>query len=76
VTARLFGTLRRFSLPDTPGEWHGELPPGSSLRDLVRALGAEERELSAASVNGTVRSLDTAIPEGAEILLVTPMGGG
>lgn len=76
VTVRLYGTLRRFSLPETPGIWRGELPVGRSLRDLVRAVGAEEREIAAASLNGIVRPLDTEIPEGAEILLVTPMGGG
>jgi sulfur carrier protein ThiS len=76
VAVRLLGTLRRFSLRDTPGVWEGELPAGSSLRDLLRAIGAEEREVSAASVNGTVRPLDTEILEGAEILLVTPVGGG
>ena len=76
VTARVYGTLRRFSAPGTPGVWRGELPEGSSLRDLLRAVGADEREVAAASLDGTVRPLDTRIPEGAEILLVTPMGGG
>lgn len=76
VTARLYGTLRRFSLPDSPGIWRGELPGASSLRDLLRVIGADEQEVAAASLNGTLRSLDTEIPEGAEILLVTPVGGG
>lgn len=76
VTVRLYGTLRRFSLPETPGLWRGELAAGSSLRDLLGAVGAEEREIASALVNGIVRPLDAEISEGAEILLVTPMGGG
>ena len=76
VTARLFGTLRRFASPGTPGRWRGDLPADSTVRDVVRALGAEEREVSAAAVNGVLMPLDAIIPAEADLVLVTPMGGG
>ena len=76
VTARLFGTLHRFASPGSPGLWRGDLPAGSTVRDVMRALGAAEREVSAATVNGAVVPLDTTVPPGADLVLVTLMGGG
>ena len=76
VTARLFGTLRRFGSPGSPGLWRGEVPEGSSVRDIVRAIGAEEREVAAAALDGGLVSLDTTVAPGATLTLVTPVGGG
>ncbi len=76
VRARLYGTLRRFSLPDTPGRWTGELPQGATIGDLLEHLGIEPREVAAASIGGEIKPLDTAVPADAEVVLVTPIGGG
>ena len=76
VTARLFGTLRRFSSEGSPGIWQGDLPVGSTIQDVVRALGAEEREVSLVTVNGTVMPMDSEVPPEANLVLVTVMGGG
>jgi sulfur carrier protein ThiS len=76
VTARLFGTLHRYASPGSPGLWRGDLPAGSTVHDVVKALGAEEREVSAAAVNGIVVTLDTTVPPDADLVLVTLMGGG
>ena len=76
VTARLFGTLHRFASPGSPGQWRGNLPSGSTVRDVVRAIGAEEREVAAAALNGVMMPLDTTVPPDADLLLVTLMGGG
>ena len=76
VTARLFGTLRRFASPGSPGVWQGDLPAGSTVRDVVRAFGAEEREVSAATLNGVLAPMETVVPPGADLVLVTLMGGG
>ena len=76
VRVQLYGTLRRFSQPDTPGCWTGELPEGSTVGDLLEHLGIEPREVAAAAVDGKVRPLDTTLPSGAEVVLVTPIGGG
>jgi hypothetical protein len=44
--------------------------------DVVRAFGAEEREVSAATLNGVLVPLTTAVPPAADLVLVTLMGGG
>lgn len=76
VTVKLYGTLRRFSQKGTPGLWIGVIPRNSRINDLIDLLGTKPAEVAAASINGNVRPLDTEIPDGAEIILVTFVGGG
>ena len=76
IHAHLYGTLRRFSQPATPGMWQGELPEGTTIRALIRQIGASEREVAVVSINGNARPFETEIPEGAKIVLVTHMGAG
>ncbi|MGO9308405.1 MAG: MoaD/ThiS family protein [Spirochaetia bacterium] len=76
VTAKLFGTLHRFASPGSPGLWRGNLPSGATVQDVVHAIGADEREVSAAALNGVMTPLDTTVPPEADLLLVTLMGGG
>ena len=76
VTVKLFGTLRRFSNPDTPGIWSGEIPEGSTVQDLLKQLGTSERELAAASINNKNVEIYAVIPGDAVVVLVTPVGGG
>jgi hypothetical protein len=76
VTVKLFGTLRRFSNPGTPGVWVGEIPEGSTIRDLAGILGADEKEMAAASINKQNVDFDAVIPGQATVILVTPFGGG
>ncbi|MCP4405026.1 MAG: MoaD/ThiS family protein [bacterium] len=72
----LYGTLRRFSNQDTPGLWTGDIPEHATIRELMAEIGTTDREVSAASMNGRLCPLDTPIPPDAEIVLVTPIGGG
>jgi len=76
VTIKLYGTLRRFSDPATPGVRQGEIPPGCTLRQLVAFLGAPEEEVAAAAINGETLPLDAVIPEDASVMLVTNVNGG
>jgi len=76
ITVKLFGTLRRFSTPQTPGFWTGEVPDESTVYDLIKLIGADANEVAAASINGIVKKLDTTIDREDEILLVTTMGAG
>jgi sulfur carrier protein ThiS len=76
VTVKLFGTLRRFSNPATPGLWQGDLPIGTKIVDLIKILGTTDAEVAAAALNGEACSLETAIPEDTVVTLVTPVGGG
>jgi len=46
------------------------------VREIIAAIGIQEREVSAAALNGILCSLDDIVSEGASLLLVTPMGGG
>lgn len=76
VTVKLFGTLRRFSNPETPGVWVGEIPEGSTIEDLLDLFGTSERELAAVSINDQNVEINAVIPGDAVIILVTPFGGG
>jgi sulfur carrier protein ThiS len=76
VKVKLYGTLRRLSNPDTPGLWQGEIRQGTTLRDLIAILGTREEEVAAAAIGDQVYPLETVIPEGAVVVLVTPVGGG
>ena len=76
VSVKLYGTLRRLSHPNTPGLWTGEVPEGYRICDLLVELGAGKYEANAASMNGEPCSLEAEILHNAEIVLVTPMGGG
>ena len=76
ISVKLFGTLRRLSGKDTPGLWQGEIPPGTTLLALIGLLGTREAEVAAAAIDGAVVPLETEIPAGATVTLVTPVGGG
>lgn len=79
VTVKLFGTLRRLSHKETPGLWKGDIPPKTRIIDLFQILGTGTsiQEVSAAAINGVhCVSFDMEIPESAEVMLVTPIGGG
>ena len=76
IQVRLFGTVRRFSMPETPGLWQGTVNRGSTIRDVLRIMGIEEREVSSATLNGVLCPFDEKVADGATVVLVTPMGGG
>jgi hypothetical protein len=76
VLVKLYGTIRRFSDPKTPGTWEGEVPVGSSVKDLIKLLKIPIKELAIASMGGIIVDLDVVIPENSEIILVTHVGAG
>ena len=76
ITARLYGTLRRLSQPDTPGLWQGEAPDGLTVAGLVSFLGTRIEEVAAATRNGEPCPFDTILEDGDVVVLVTPFGGG
>jgi sulfur carrier protein ThiS len=76
VTVKLFGTLRRLSQKETPGYWRGEIPERSRIVDLITLLGTVEAEVAAAAINGEPYPLEAEIPDGAVVILVTPVNGG
>jgi sulfur carrier protein ThiS len=76
VSVTLFASLRR-RRPDAPdGPLRVELPTGATLGDLLAALGLEATADVSAAVNGDLATHDTPLPDGADVILMTPMEGG
>ncbi len=76
VRVKLYGTLRRLSARETPGLWQGEVPPGTRIEELIHLLGTKPGEVYTAAINGQACPFETEIPDAAEVILVTPVGGG
>lgn len=76
VNVKLYGTLRRFSQPETSGRWQGKVPEGTSVNDLISIIGSSVAEVAGATINGDFVPFEAVIPNRAEVGLVTPMGGG
>ncbi len=76
IKVKLYGTLRRLSRPDPTGLWQGEVPQGITIEGLIYLLGTRPGEVYAATINGRLHPFDAPIPDGAEVVLVTPFGGG
>ena len=75
TVVHLFGSLRRLSQPDTPGQARVELPAGSDIRDLLTRMGIEEKIVMASAVNARACTLDKRIVETDEVYLITQLGG-
>ena len=76
VKVRLFGTLNRFSDPDTPGFRKMDVPGGCSAADLIKMLKAKDKEVVAAVINGKTCPFDRKLQKGDEVYLLTALGGG
>jgi sulfur carrier protein ThiS len=76
ITVKLYGSLRRFSLPDMPGLWVGEVKDGMTVAGFLEFIGTTDREIAAAAINDHVVSQDTRLSDGDLLVLVTPVGGG
>ena len=76
VTVTLFADLRRFLPRGADGPQRYTLAEGATLADLLTAIGvAPDAELTAA-VDGEVVGRDTPLPDGADVMLLSPMEGG
>ena len=51
IAVRLFGTTRRLSNTGTPGRWEGEIPDGSTVEDLIAAVGSSRREVTSVAID-------------------------
>src|SRR5262249_37335803 len=76
VTVRLFADLRRFLPRARGGPQRSTVPGGATVADLLTAVGIEDREDVTAAVNGELADRKTSLPDGAEIMLLSPMEGG
>lgn len=79
VTVLLFARLR-----DVAGrsEWTGDVPAGSSVRDVWQALADAHPAIApfggsvSAAVNATFARMSSAVGEGDEIAFLPPVSGG
>jgi molybdopterin converting factor small subunit len=72
ITVKLFATLRqgKFDI-DTL-----DLPPGTTVGDIVKNLGIPEKEVTLIFVNGVHGELQTEVKDGDTVALFPPVGGG
>jgi molybdopterin converting factor small subunit len=72
ITVKLFATLRqeRFDI-DTL-----DLPPDTTVGDIVKKLGISDKEVTLIFVNGVHAELVTEVRDGDTVALFPPVGGG
>lgn len=80
VEVRLYGSLRRYRPSDTSGatlqSFVVEMPPGSTVEDLGRALGIPDGFISAAAVNNQAVDSASLLADSDRISLFPPSAGG
>lgn len=78
VHVKLFASLGRYSpqggLPGAPFEV--ELPPASTLDDLMQHLQLPLDEVKVCFVNARIQPPDFALSEGDDVGIFPPVGGG
>ena len=76
VSVTLFADLRRFLPRGVDGPQRYTVPEGATVADLLAAVGIEAREDVTAAVDGELAARDTALRDGADVMLLSPMEGG
>lgn len=75
ITVRLYSTLRDKLPPEKRGVATVDLPPTSTLKDLLTMLGIDIKVIC--SINGQVeQDLSTPLEEGDEVRIFRPSAGG
>ena len=76
VKVTLFADLRRFLPRGADGPQRYTLAPGSTVADLLDTIGVEAAYDVTVGVNGELADRGDVLPEGADIMLLSPMEGG
>ena len=76
VRLQLFADLRRFLAPGQQGPLTFSLRPGSTVRDLIGEAGIPLDAEITAGINGEQGRLESALNDGDEVVLFSPMEGG
>jgi sulfur carrier protein ThiS len=76
VTVTLFADLRRFLPPGVDGPHRRTVPAGSTVRDLVAAIGIPADYELTVGLDGELASPDSLLRDGADVMLLSPMEGG
>ena len=72
----LFADLRRFLPRGADGPQSYALPSGSTVGDLLDAIGVEAAYDVTVGVNGELADRGDVLPDGADVMLLSPMEGG
>ncbi len=77
VRVKLFATLRRF-FPDYDPDKGIDvtLEEGSTIEDLIQALGLPATEARVILVGGISKKLSDRVKDGDQVNIFTPLGGG
>ncbi|MDK2930768.1 MAG: ThiS family [Bacillota bacterium] len=73
VNVVLFGTMRKYAKED---KFQMEFEEGAKLSDLLDRLKIEDRVYIIVLVNGRRADEDTVLTDGANVHILTPVGGG
>jgi sulfur carrier protein ThiS len=76
VKATLFADLRRFLPRGADGPQPYSLPAGSTVGDLLDTIGVEAAYDVTVGVNGELADRGDVLPDGADVMLLSPMEGG
>jgi len=76
VKVTLFADLRRFLPRGADGPQPYSLPAGSTVADLLDLIGVEAAYDVTVGLNGELADRNDVLPDGADIMLLSPMEGG
>ena len=76
VRVTLFADLRRFLPPGVDGPHRRTVPAGSTVAELLAAIGVPEDADITIGVDGELADRATPLREGADVMLLSPMEGG
>ena len=76
VRVTLFADLRRFLPPGQEGPQTYTLPVGATVADLLATIGIRAEEEVTPGLNGELAQRETALHDGDDLVLFSPMEGG
>ena len=76
VTVTLFADLRRFLPPGVDGSHLRTVPAGSTVADLLDAVGIPPSTDVTVGVDGELADRTDPLHDGADVMLLSPMEGG
>jgi sulfur carrier protein ThiS len=76
ITVTLMADLRRHLPRGVDGAVRYTLPAGATVADLLAAIGIAPDADITIGVDGALAQSETALSDGADVLLVSPMEGG
>ncbi len=76
VKVTLFADLRRYLPPGVDGPHPRSVPIGSTVADLLNAIGIPEGTDLTVGLDGELADREAPLRDGADVMLLSPMEGG